>query len=240
MAEPGHIGPLSGDLLAVESLIDKLAAHLGETASPVEKTVEKKKGEGKKKGGAVPSESPTVELPPYVAAFEKCDIRVSQILTCTVPDYSEKLLVLTIDIGNGETREFAAGIAKYYKPEELVGKRIMTILNLKPRPMAGGAIVSNAMLFCGSCGSGDEKEIVKLCLPPQDAVPGTRIVPTGYTDRDPRPLAQAPAADPKKSFSRMTEHLTSKDKVVMLGDLILVAGEYGPVSVEVPDGSHIG
>ncbi|EFO63716.1 Methionyl-tRNA synthetase [Giardia lamblia P15] len=233
MAESGPTGPLSSDILAVESLIDKLGTHLGEVSAPVAK----KKGEGKKKGGAAP---PVAELPPSVAAFEKCDIRVSQILTCTVPDYSEKLLVLTIDIGGGETREFAAGIAKYYTPEELVGKRIMTILNLKPRPMAGGAIISNAMLFCGSCGTGDEKELVKLCLPPQTAPPGTRIVPSGYTDKDPRSLVPAPSADPKKNFSRMTEHLTSKDNVVMLGDLVLVAGEYGPVSVEVPDGSHIG
>lgn len=58
----------------------------------------KKKGEGKKKGAA-PFEPPAAELPPSVAAFEKCDIRVSQILTCAIPDYSEKLLVLTIDIG---------------------------------------------------------------------------------------------------------------------------------------------
>lgn len=235
MAESGQTGPLSSDILAVESLIDKLGAHLGEASAPVTK----KKGEGKKKGAA-PSEPPAAELPPSVAAFEKCDIRVSQILTCTVPDYSEKLLVLTIDIGGGETREFAAGIAKYYTPEELVGKRIMTILNLKPRPMAGGAIVSNAMLFCGSCGTEDEKELVKLCLPPQTAPPGTRIVPSGYTDKDPRPLAPAPATDPKKNFSRMAEHLTSKDNIVMLGDLTLVADEYGPVFVEVPDGSHIG
>lgn len=236
MAEPGQVGPLSNDIAAVESLIDRLGAHLGEAPTQVAK----KKSEGKKKAGAVPPEAPVAELPPSIAAFEKCDIRVSQILTCTIPDYSEKLLVLTIDVGGGETREFAAGIAKYYKPEELVGKRIMTILNLKPRPMAGGAIVSNAMLFCGSCGAGDEKELVKLCLPPQTAPPGTRIVPTGYTDKDPKPLAPAPATDPKKNFSRMAEHLTSKDSIVMLADLALVAGEYGPVSVEVPDGSHIG
>ena len=70
MAESGQTGPLSSDILAVESFIDKLGAHLGEASAPVTK----KKGEGKKKGAA-PPEPPAAELPPSVAAFEKCDIR---------------------------------------------------------------------------------------------------------------------------------------------------------------------
>lgn len=70
---------------------------------------------------------------------------------------------MTLDVGN-ETRTFAAGIQQYYKPEDLIDKKIVTILNLKPRPMCNGTVLSAAMLFAGSNEVNGARD-VKLCFP---------------------------------------------------------------------------
>ncbi|TNJ27128.1 Methionyl-tRNA synthetase [Giardia muris] len=218
----------------VESCMRKVEAHLGEGRGPGGAPSSEKPQEPRqpKQSKAI---APSLDLPAPVAAFMKCDIRVATITSCQVPDFSEKLLLLTIDIGGGETRDFASGIAKYYSPDDLVGKKIMAILNLKPRPMVGGAVVSNAMLFCGSTGEGDEA-IVRVCWPPQDAPAGTRIYPDGYEAALPNP---PPTADPKKNFGRMTDCLTVKDGKVVLGAVEVRAGTWGSVTVEVADGAHV-
>ena len=77
-------------------------------------------------------------------------------------DFSDKLLLCKLKINDNETRTFAAGIGPWYSPEELLNKKIITILNLKARPMAEGRIVSEAMLFAGSF---DDHKQVKLCFP---------------------------------------------------------------------------
>lgn len=177
------------------------------------------------------------QLPPAVAAFERCDVQVTEVLECKVPDFSEKLLVMKLRTAGGD-RTFAAGVAQYYKPEDLVGKKLVTILNLKPRPLAGGAVTSEAMLFAGSQmgepgadGQAVERD-VKICFPPQDAPVGTRIVPKGYT------LA-APAANPKKHFDTACDNLKVLHHVMCLDGIELWAGEFGPVTCECSDGSSI-
>jgi len=107
---------------------------------------------------------------------------------------------MTLDVGNNETRTFAAGVAAYYKPEDMIGRKLCTILNLKPRPMCEGRIVSAAMLFAGSYEEGD-KHIVRICVPDQDVPVGTRVVLEGYPE--------LPEADgqPKKHFDKMAEEL---------------------------------
>lgn len=176
-------------------------------------------------------------LPPAVAAFEKCDIRVTQIVECAVADFSDKLLVMRLAIGNDEVREFAAGISKFYTPEQVLNKKIVAICNVKPRPLAGGAVTSAAMLFAGSYGAegSTEKEHVVLCWPPQDAEVGTRIAPEGYAEK----LGE-PNANPKKHFDKMLEHLCAKDGKMCLDGIPLVAGTHGCITCDCPDGSHIG
>jgi methionyl-tRNA synthetase len=85
--------------------------------------------------------------------WEKLDIRVGHIKDCQAVKKSNKLLQFTIDDGSGTDRTILSGIAKFYKPEKLVGKDVLFIANLAPRKMMGiesqGMILS-ALNFDGS------------------------------------------------------------------------------------------
>ncbi|NCB51197.1 MAG: methionine--tRNA ligase [Clostridia bacterium] len=77
--------------------------------------------------------------------FAKCDIRVCKVLKCEPVKKSDRLLRFELDDGSGEIRQILSGIANFYKPEELVGKTVVAILNLPARKMMG--LESNGMLI---------------------------------------------------------------------------------------------
>ena len=83
--------------------------------------------------------------------FEKLDLVVGEILEAAKHPKADKLLVFKINIGT-EIRQIVSGIAKFYKPEELVGKKVIVVKNLKPISLRG--VESKGMLLCGS----DEKD----------------------------------------------------------------------------------
>jgi methionyl-tRNA synthetase len=68
--------------------------------------------------------------------FKKVELRVAKILQCEAVPKSEKLLKLQVEIG-AEQRQIVAGIAKHYKPEELVGKSVVVVFNLQPAKLMG-------------------------------------------------------------------------------------------------------
>ena len=68
--------------------------------------------------------------------FAKMEIRVGQVISCEKHPTADKLLVFKLDFGN-EERQIVSGIAKWYKPEELVGKKVAAIVNLKPVKLRG-------------------------------------------------------------------------------------------------------
>lgn len=84
---------------------------------------------------------PQVEIAPYkdyieFDEWEKLDIRVGKVLECEPVKKSKKLLRFTLEVGN-EKRQILSGISQYHKPEELIGKNVVFIANLKPRKMMG-------------------------------------------------------------------------------------------------------
>ena len=81
--------------------------------------------------------------------FAKVDLRVAQILACEPVPKAKKLLKLQVDLGY-EQRQVVSGIAKWYTPEELIGKRVILVVNLKPATLCG--IESNGMILA----SGEE------------------------------------------------------------------------------------
>ncbi|MGI6717486.1 MAG: methionine--tRNA ligase [Eubacteriales bacterium] len=95
--------------------------------------------------------------------FAKVHLVVGKILECESVPKSDKLLKLTVDIGT-ETRQVASGIAKYYKPEDLIGKKIILVENLKTAVLRG--VKSQGMILA----SGDEKAGVKVVFI-DDSVP---------------------------------------------------------------------
>ena len=86
---------------------------------------------------------PALEIEPYAEenvdfdTFCKSDLRAVKVKDCQNVKKSDKLLQFTLDDGTGTDRQILSGIAKYYKPEELIGKTLVAITNLPPRKMMG-------------------------------------------------------------------------------------------------------
>src|SRR5215218_2285933 len=80
--------------------------------------------------------------------FAKLDLRVATVLECRPHANADKLLVLQIELANGERRQICAGLRQHYQPEQLVGKQIVVVANLEPRQMRGE--VSQGMLLAAT------------------------------------------------------------------------------------------
>ena len=105
--------------------------------------------------------------------FAKVDLRIARIVECSVVEGSDKLLRLTLDVGEGRTRNVFSGIKSAYRPADLVGKFTVMVANLAPRKMKFG--VSEGMVLAAS--HADEKAHPGLYIlePWPGAVPGLRV-----------------------------------------------------------------
>jgi methionyl-tRNA synthetase len=81
------------------------------------------------------------------------DLRIAKIINCEHVDGSDKLLRLTLDVGEGRTRNVFSGIKSAYQPEQLIGKFTVMVANLAPRKMKFG--MSEGMVLAAS--AADEK-----------------------------------------------------------------------------------
>ena len=129
-----------------------------------------------------PEETPTETAASHIEAiapeikiddFAKIDLRVAKIVHCETIDGSDKMLRLTLDVGEGRTRNVFSGIKSAYKPEDLIGKLTVVVANLAPRKMKFG--VSEGMVLAAS--AMDEKADPGLYIlePWPGAQPGMRI-----------------------------------------------------------------
>ena len=111
--------------------------------------------QAKQKAEAAPEEKyPEVESKEEITIddFDKVQIRVGEVLKCEPVPKAKKLLVSQIRIGN-EVRQIVSGIAKYYKPEEMVGKKVAVITNLKPCKLCG--VESQGMILAAADDDGN-------------------------------------------------------------------------------------
>jgi len=103
----------------------------------------------------------------FFEEFKKNDIRVGKVLEVEKIPNSKNLIKLKVDF-DSEKRQAVAGLAQFYKPEELMGKEIVVIFNLEPKVLAG--IESQGMLLAADV---DEKPIILI---PEKEVPiGTKV-----------------------------------------------------------------
>lgn len=89
--------------------------------------------------------------------FAKVDLRVAQVVDCVPVKRAKKLLQLTLDDGTGKPRTVASGIAQWYKPEQLIGKKIIVVSNLKPAKLCG--VESCGMILACDCSEDDVKVV---------------------------------------------------------------------------------
>jgi methionyl-tRNA synthetase len=85
-----------------------------------------------------------------ITDFTRVELRVGEVLTAERIPKADKLLLLSVDIGEEKPRQILAGIAQYYEPEQLVGRKIAVVANLKPRKLRG--YESQGMLLAASIG----------------------------------------------------------------------------------------
>ncbi len=115
------------------------------------------------------------ELAPTITIddFTKIDLRIALIVNCEPVEGSTKLLRLTLDVGEGKTRNVFSGIASAYKPEDLIGKHTVMVSNLAPRKMKFG--VSEGMVLAASHGDEKANPGIYVLNPWPGATPGMRV-----------------------------------------------------------------
>ena len=158
----GSFGVLAADV----------TVHRGETLFPridVKKELEELEA-AEKAAKEQKEEKPKIELEPEIAIddFTKVELRVAKIVACEKVPKAKKLLKIQLDDGMGG-RQIVSGIAQYYEPEDLIGKKIIVVANLKPAKLCG--VESSGMLLAGN------REDGSVCVTfIDDSVPvGTRL-----------------------------------------------------------------
>ena len=99
--------------------------------------------------------------------FFKTELKVAKVIDCEKVEKSNKLLKLTLSLGD-EERTVASGLANYYKPEELIGKKVILVSNLKPAKLCG--VVSQGMVLCA------EKDGKVVIVSPEVDMPEGSVV----------------------------------------------------------------
>jgi len=105
--------------------------------------------------------------------FAKIDLRIARIVNCEAVEGSTKLLRLTLDAGEPQTRNVFSGIASAYKPEQLVGKLTVLVANLAPRKMKFG--ISEGMVLAASHADEKSNPGIYVLEPFAGAQPGMRV-----------------------------------------------------------------
>ena len=160
----------------VEVIMDKQRAAAAREAALAEKTDPAVKAAASAESApaqaapAAPAESASALPQITIDDFAKVEMKVGIVKTCEEVKKSKKLLLFTIDLG-GETRQIVSGIKKYYKPEELVGRKVIVATNLKPAKLAG--IVSEGMILSAEAPDGS---LGLLTVDPDRELPGGSLV----------------------------------------------------------------
>ncbi len=100
--------------------------------------------------------------------FRKIELKIGVILKAEAHPNADRLYVVQVDLGNGDTRQLVAGIKQYYTPEQLVGKHVVVVANLAPATLRG--VESRGMILA----AGDGTKLV-VVSPEQPIAPGSTV-----------------------------------------------------------------
>jgi len=100
--------------------------------------------------------------------FAKVELRVAEVIKAEKHPKADKLLVLTLNVGD-HTRQVVSGIAQFYTPQSLVGKKLVLVANLKPATLRG--VESQGMILAGE----DAQGRIVVVTPEADLPPGTKV-----------------------------------------------------------------
>ena len=144
--------------------IEEVMKKVEELHPPVR---EENEGEAK---GAADAAVIDIEAKPEITfeEFGKLQFQVGEIIACEEVKKSKKLLCSQVKIGS-QVKQIVSGIKAYYKPEEMVGKKVMVLVNLKPAKLAG--VLSEGMLLCAE----DAEGKLALMTPEKEMPAGAEI-----------------------------------------------------------------
>ncbi len=149
------------------------AKELAELAAEQEAKAKAAQAEAEKQAAAAMAQDaePIEHLPEItIDDFCKVELRVAKVLTCETLKESKKLLKMTLFDGERE-RTILSGIAKWYKPEDMIGRNVGIVANLAPRPMMKGKYVSEGMVMAADMPDGG----ASVLFFPDDVKPGSGI-----------------------------------------------------------------
>ena len=134
------------------------------------KAEEIQKAQAAANGGGVPENVIDIEAKPEITFddFTKMQFQVGEIIACEEVKKSKKLLCSQVRIGS-EVKQIVSGIKQHYSAEEMVGKKVMVLVNLKPAKLAG--VLSEGMLLCAEDADGN----LALVTPEKEMPAGAEI-----------------------------------------------------------------
>lgn len=189
---------------------------------------EKAKKEGKKGGKGRPVKVEPKYPPKDVETLHALDLRVGVITEVEKHATAEKLYCEKIDIGEPDgPRNIASGLVPHYTLEEMQGKRLIVVANLKPKKLVG--FQSFGMVLCAAKAKEDGTEKVEFVDPPADAPIGARVIVEGMEMYDPLTGAQV---DKQKIFEKVANVLKTNEETgeaEYKGNKLIVEGEGGGV-----------
>jgi methionyl-tRNA synthetase len=168
---PGkQLGPIQSLFPRVDKseAIERMEAMANEELNPAPATPSAKTAGSAAPAGAAAPQAGSEKI--GIEDFAKVEMRVGQIKTAERIIGADKLLKLTVDIGT-EIRQICAGIAQYYEPEKLVGRKVAVVVNLAPRKLRG--VESNGMIIAAAVGP--EGRPVLAGFPDEDVEVGARL-----------------------------------------------------------------
>ena len=157
----------------VKEVMEKVEAMQAAQRAEAQKEAEAAGGQesaGGEAGEKEASDGIDVEAKPEITYddFAKLQFQVGEIIACEAVPKSKKLLCSQVKIGS-QVRQILSGIKAHYTPEEMVGKKVMVVTNLKPAKLAG--MVSEGMLLCAEDAEGN----LSLMTPEKDMPAGAEI-----------------------------------------------------------------
>ncbi len=102
--------------------------------------------------------------------FSKVEFKIGVILECVKHPNADRLLVFQIDVGEEKPRQIISSIAEFYKPEDVIGKRVVVVTNLKKAKFRG--MESDGMLVCASLPDDEDVELLTIT---KDFPGGTKV-----------------------------------------------------------------
>ncbi|CAB1106017.1 unnamed protein product [Ectocarpus sp. CCAP 1310/34] len=217
---------------AVLPLADAKGIAGGNTKHPTKAKEGVNKGERKKASKAASTAGVSSADQPDGT---KVDLRVGQITRVWTHETADKLYCEEIDVGEGAPRNIASGLVPHYSLEEMKGRKVIVMCNLKPRNLKG--FKSQGMVVCAVGALSDGKELVELVVPPEGSAVGERLSFEGLVGGPFEPVSAAQMEKKKVLDIILPELTTDVEGTVRWRDHALVSSCGACTAPTVRDGA---